>query len=508
MGVVDEPDPGLPLKLWPCSNGEYLPPPLDELRAEAMRRARAAADDHARRHGWSRRRFLLSSAGMASGLAVLQACSDEQSASTGTEPGGPFTRPGDGGDRSRGGDDDGPRRRRRRRPRRPPTASPRPPRRADVVVDVQTHFLESGEWGVGFPQGACGEAEPIDCFSAEYWRDLVLAGSDTAVAVISAMPVVGDADPLSIDAMERGQGARRRAVRRRPRADPGPRRPRRRAARRRARRRWPRSPRPTSCARGRCTRTRPAGWYLDDHDPTAPAIGGPFLAGRPRHRRARRRRAQGPVGRQPLRLAGRHRAGRRRQPRPDVPRVPLRLRDRGTPRARTTPTATASTASCAASPRHGIGPGGNVYAELGSTWRTVMGSPDEAAHVLGKLLVAFGPERILWGTDSIWYGSPQDQIAAFRTFEITAGVPGAVRLPGADAGGEAAHPRPERHRAVRHRRRRRRRAPAEPTGCPAPTARSARCRAGTSSPRSSASTRGCEPAVSGRPTGTVTAACS
>jgi predicted TIM-barrel fold metal-dependent hydrolase len=67
----------------------------------------------------------------------------------------------------------------------------------------------------------------------------------------------------------------------------------------------------------------------------------------------------------------------------------------------------------------GIGPGGNVYAELGSTWRTVMGNPDQAAHVLGKLLVAFGSERILWGTDSIWYGSPQDQIAAFRAFEIT-----------------------------------------------------------------------------------------
>ena len=33
--------------------------------------------------------------------------------------------------------------------------------------------------------------------------------------------------------------------------------------------------------------------------------------------------------------------------------------------------------------------------------------------------MAFGPERILWGTDSIWYGSPQDQIAAFRAFEIT-----------------------------------------------------------------------------------------
>ncbi len=67
----------------------------------------------------------------------------------------------------------------------------------------------------------------------------------------------------------------------------------------------------------------------------------------------------------------------------------------------------------------GIAPGGNVYAELGSTWRSVMGDPDQAAHVIGKLLVAFGPDRILWGTDSIWYGSPQDQITAFRNLEIT-----------------------------------------------------------------------------------------
>ena len=52
---------------------------------------------------------------------------------------------------------------------------------AGVVVDVQTHFLESGQWGGGFPQAACGEPDPIDCFAAEYWRDLVFAASDTAV---------------------------------------------------------------------------------------------------------------------------------------------------------------------------------------------------------------------------------------------------------------------------------------------------------------------------------------
>jgi hypothetical protein len=48
-----------------------------------------------------------------------------------------------------------------------------------------------------------------------------------------------------------------------------------------------------------------------------------------------------------------------------------------------------------------------------------MGSPDQAAHVLGKLLVHVGEDNVLWGTDSIWYGSPQDQIQAFRAFEIT-----------------------------------------------------------------------------------------
>ena len=30
-----------------------------------------------------------------------------------------------------------------------------------------------------------------------------------------------------------------------------------------------------------------------------------------------------------------------------------------------------------------------------------------------------GTSNVLWGTDSIWYGSPQPQIEAFRVFEIT-----------------------------------------------------------------------------------------
>ncbi len=69
---------------------------------------------------------------------------------------------------------------------------------------------------------------------------------------------------------------------------------------------------------------------------------------------------------------------------------------------------------------NGVATSQNVYAELGSTWRNLMTRPDEAAHVLGKLLKYLGPDRVVWGTDSIWYGSPQDQIDAFLRFQISA----------------------------------------------------------------------------------------
>jgi predicted TIM-barrel fold metal-dependent hydrolase len=67
---------------------------------------------------------------------------------------------------------------------------------------------------------------------------------------------------------------------------------------------------------------------------------------------------------------------------------------------------------------NGVKPGANVYAELGSTWRLAMRDPTTAAHLIGKLVKACGEDNVLWGTDSIWYGSPQDQIQAFRTFQI------------------------------------------------------------------------------------------
>lgn len=70
----------------------------------------------------------------------------------------------------------------------------------------------------------------------------------------------------------------------------------------------------------------------------------------------------------------------------------------------------------------GIGHGSNVYAELGSTWRGLIRDTDSAAHGIGKLIKHLGEENVLWGTDSVWYGSPQDQIQAFRSFRISDSV--------------------------------------------------------------------------------------
>ncbi len=68
---------------------------------------------------------------------------------------------------------------------------------------------------------------------------------------------------------------------------------------------------------------------------------------------------------------------------------------------------------------NGVPRNGNVYAELGSTWRFSMRDPDTAAHIVGKLVKHIGESNVLYGSDCIWYGSPQDQIQAFRAFQIS-----------------------------------------------------------------------------------------
>jgi uncharacterized protein len=61
----------------------------------------------------------------------------------------------------------------------------------------------------------------------------------------------------------------------------------------------------------------------------------------------------------------------------------------------------------------------NVYAELGTCFaNTAVTHPRLAAAMLGTLIKGMGVDKVLWGTDSVWYGSPQWQIEALRRLEI------------------------------------------------------------------------------------------
>jgi predicted TIM-barrel fold metal-dependent hydrolase len=411
-------DPGLPIKLGPCSNGEFVPAPPTALARAAVRRARADADDNARRLGLSRRQFLLSAAGAATTLYALAACSSEQHGAaseagrtTTSGPGGTFAVPPEATTDT--------------------TVATTVLSGPDPIVDVQTHLLEfsaahpppAGYFASSYPQASCGEDEWWQCYSLEHWLDALFLQSDTTMVVLSAVPVVADPDPLSIDVMEQARAAVERLCGDDVRAS-------------RILLQGHAVPNHGDLAAALDVMSELAashrlaawklythaggpGFYLDDHDPDAPAIGNAFLdrvealgipivavhkgfsSGSPYASPV----DIGPAARAHPNLSftvyhsGYESGGTEGAYRDDgrgVDRLVKSVRDAG------------------------VGPGGNVYAELGSTWRAVMGSPDQAAHVLGKLLVAFGPDNVLWGTDSIWYGSPQDQIQAFRAFEISA----------------------------------------------------------------------------------------
>ncbi|NND54354.1 MAG: amidohydrolase family protein [Gammaproteobacteria bacterium] len=61
----------------------------------------------------------------------------------------------------------------------------------------------------------------------------------------------------------------------------------------------------------------------------------------------------------------------------------------------------------------------NVYPELGAVFgHSVVTHPEVCGHLLGQLVDGFGAEKIIWGTDCIWWGSPQWLIEAFRRFEM------------------------------------------------------------------------------------------
>ena len=66
--------------------------------------------------------------------------------------------------------------------------------------------------------------------------------------------------------------------------------------------------------------------------------------------------------------------------------------------------------------RYGVA---NVYADLGATFASAaVTHPRLGAAILGILIRGLGADHVVWGTDSVWWGSPQWQIEAFRRLEM------------------------------------------------------------------------------------------
>lgn len=66
--------------------------------------------------------------------------------------------------------------------------------------------------------------------------------------------------------------------------------------------------------------------------------------------------------------------------------------------------------------KHGVS---NVYADIGTSFAmSATANPRFCAAFMGTLIKGLGADHVFWGTDSVWYGSPQWQIEALRRLEI------------------------------------------------------------------------------------------
>ena len=62
----------------------------------------------------------------------------------------------------------------------------------------------------------------------------------------------------------------------------------------------------------------------------------------------------------------------------------------------------------------------NVYCEIGSFFGTLaIAHPEMAMHGMGKNIKHYGSDHVVWGTDCLWWGSPQWVIEAFKRFQIS-----------------------------------------------------------------------------------------
>lgn len=62
----------------------------------------------------------------------------------------------------------------------------------------------------------------------------------------------------------------------------------------------------------------------------------------------------------------------------------------------------------------------NVYPEIGSSFGTlVVDNPIACQHLIGKNIKMYGADHVVWGTDCLWWGTPQWVIDAFKRFQIS-----------------------------------------------------------------------------------------
>ena len=411
-------EPDLPIPLGPCSNGEYDPVPLSPVLREARRRALETTADDAARLGIPRRTFLRSLCAAATVLLALDACTREAhraSPSVPTsEPGGGFSLP--------------------REAATEPGAAEEAVAGEEFVMDVQGHLLEydlnpvfhGQDFYASFPQRHCNEDDPRVCFSIEHFLESFFIRSDTSVVVLSALPIYPEGSPLSPEIM----AETRRIVE-------GLCRDERVLLHGQV---LPNIGSLDSVLRGmedtagrypiKAWKTfthfpdffDPGGgaWWLDDHERGLPPVGEPFIRksldlGIPTICVHKGLSGGSPYS-SPVDI------GPAARMHPDANFVVYHSGfETGTFEGPyTSATRELGVNRLIASlERAGIGPNENVYAELGTTWWNVMRSPTEAAHVLGKLLKHVGEENVVWGTDCLFYGSPQPQIQAFRAFHIS-----------------------------------------------------------------------------------------
>ncbi len=62
----------------------------------------------------------------------------------------------------------------------------------------------------------------------------------------------------------------------------------------------------------------------------------------------------------------------------------------------------------------------NVYPEIGSSFGSLaIASPEMCQHLIGRNIKMYGADHVIWGTDCLWWGSPQWVIDAFKRFQIS-----------------------------------------------------------------------------------------